>query len=165
MVAKNDIKTLQFHSRYHEYPSEGASYLCASPSYKRTVCTIYRFSCCAVFGYVCRAARDSRNSESAIRLEERALSCTEIPADPSLTETHAADAMTGFTESALVKRLMDLNPSQQSIQTLSLWLIHHRKHHPTIVKIWFKEMCKGNDYPVAISLPTAGSKRPNTRVR
>jgi regulator of Ty1 transposition protein 103 len=51
--------------------------------------------------------------------------------------------MTGFTESALIKRLMDLNPSQQSIQTLSLWLIHHRKHHPTIVKIWFKEMCKG----------------------
>lgn len=51
--------------------------------------------------------------------------------------------MTGFTESALVKRLMDLNPSQQSIQTLSLWLIHHRKHHPTIVKVWFKEMCKG----------------------
>ncbi|KAG5323060.1 RPR1B protein, partial [Acromyrmex heyeri] len=50
--------------------------------------------------------------------------------------------MTGFTESALVKRLMDLNPSQQSIQTLSLWLIHHRKHHPTIVKIWYKEMCK-----------------------
>ncbi|XP_012524696.1 regulation of nuclear pre-mRNA domain-containing protein 1B [Monomorium pharaonis] len=65
--------------------------------------------------------------------------------------TKAADgsrrsAMTGFTESALVKRLMDLNPSQQSIQTLSLWLIHHRKHHPTIVKIWFKEMCKVKDH-------------------
>ncbi|XP_043262900.1 regulation of nuclear pre-mRNA domain-containing protein 1B [Colletes latitarsis] len=53
--------------------------------------------------------------------------------------------MTGFTESALVKRLMDLNHSQQSIQTLSLWLIHHRKHHPTIVKVWFKEMCKVKD--------------------
>ncbi|XP_012271931.1 regulation of nuclear pre-mRNA domain-containing protein 1B isoform X2 [Orussus abietinus] len=53
--------------------------------------------------------------------------------------------MAGFTESALVKKLMDLNPSQQSIQTLSLWLIHHRKHHPTIVKVWFKEMCKVKD--------------------
>lgn len=52
--------------------------------------------------------------------------------------------MAGFTESALVKKLLDLNPSQQSIQTLSLWLIHHRKHHPTIVKVWYKEMCKGN---------------------
>lgn len=52
--------------------------------------------------------------------------------------------MAGFTENALVKKLMDLNPSQQSIQTLSLWLIHHRKHHGTIVKVWFREMCKGN---------------------
>lgn len=51
--------------------------------------------------------------------------------------------MAGFTESALVKKLVDLNASQQSIQTLSLWLIHHRKHHPVIVKVWFKEMCKG----------------------
>ncbi|XP_066598963.1 regulation of nuclear pre-mRNA domain-containing protein 1B [Prorops nasuta] len=53
--------------------------------------------------------------------------------------------MTGFTESALVKRLMDLNPSQQSIQTVSLWIIHHRKHHPSIVKVWFKELCKVKD--------------------
>ncbi|XP_051175866.1 regulation of nuclear pre-mRNA domain-containing protein 1B [Leptopilina boulardi] len=53
--------------------------------------------------------------------------------------------MAGFTESALVKKLVDLNASQQSIQTLSLWLIHHRKHHPVIVKVWFKEMCKVKD--------------------
>ncbi|XP_011297343.1 regulation of nuclear pre-mRNA domain-containing protein 1B [Fopius arisanus] len=53
--------------------------------------------------------------------------------------------MAGFTENALVKKLLDLNPSQQSIQTLSLWLIHHRKHHGTIVKVWFREMCKAKD--------------------
>ncbi|XP_058805394.1 regulation of nuclear pre-mRNA domain-containing protein 1B [Phymastichus coffea] len=53
--------------------------------------------------------------------------------------------MAGFTEGALVKKLMELNPSQQSIQTLSLWLIHHRKHHATIVKVWFKELCKAKD--------------------
>ncbi|KAK0080227.1 hypothetical protein PV326_008279, partial [Microctonus aethiopoides] len=53
--------------------------------------------------------------------------------------------MAGFTENALVKKLMDLNPSQQSIQTLSLWLIHHRKHHGTIVKVWFREMCKAKN--------------------
>lgn len=50
--------------------------------------------------------------------------------------------MSAFTESALVKKLLDLNSSQQSIQTLSLWLIHHRKHHSNIVKSWFKEMQK-----------------------
>lgn len=51
--------------------------------------------------------------------------------------------MSGFTEIALVKKLEDLNPSQQSIQTLSLWLIHHRKHHQNIVKTWYRELLKG----------------------
>lgn len=43
----------------------------------------------------------------------------------------------------MVKKLSDLNPSQQSIQTLSLWLIHHRKHHSVIVKVWMRELVKG----------------------
>ncbi|XP_023703744.1 regulation of nuclear pre-mRNA domain-containing protein 1B [Cryptotermes secundus] len=53
--------------------------------------------------------------------------------------------MAGFTEGALSKKLADLNSSQQSIQTLSLWLIHHRKHHATIVKVWFRELQKAKD--------------------
>ncbi|XP_039755898.1 regulation of nuclear pre-mRNA domain-containing protein 1A isoform X2 [Pararge aegeria] len=53
--------------------------------------------------------------------------------------------MSGFTENALIRKLQDLNPSQQSIQTLSLWLIHHRKHHAAIVKTWFKELLKAKD--------------------
>lgn len=52
--------------------------------------------------------------------------------------------MSGFTENALIRKLQELNSSQQSIQTLSLWLIHHRKHHAVIVKTWFKEILKGN---------------------
>ncbi|RWS03189.1 regulation of nuclear pre-mRNA domain-containing protein 1B-like isoform X3 [Dinothrombium tinctorium] len=50
--------------------------------------------------------------------------------------------MSGFTSEALEKRLSELNNSQQSIQTLSLWLIHHRKHHSAIVQTWFKELRK-----------------------
>lgn len=50
--------------------------------------------------------------------------------------------MSGFTDSVLEKKLGELNNSQQSIQTLSLWLIHHRKHHKTIVQVWFKELKK-----------------------
>lgn len=52
--------------------------------------------------------------------------------------------MTSFTEGGLHKRLKDLNTSQQSIQTLSLWLIHHRKYAHTVVKIWSKELLSGN---------------------
>lgn len=51
--------------------------------------------------------------------------------------------MSAFTEQALIKKLADLNTSSQSIQTLSLWLIHHRKHHEKICKIWLKELQKG----------------------
>lgn len=51
--------------------------------------------------------------------------------------------MSGFTQQALEKKLTDLNSSQQSIQTLSLWLIHHKKHCRTIVQIWMKELKKG----------------------
>jgi regulator of Ty1 transposition protein 103 len=47
-----------------------------------------------------------------------------------------------YSESALERKLADLNNSQQSIQQLSLWLIHHRKHHASIIKVWYKEIIK-----------------------
>lgn len=51
--------------------------------------------------------------------------------------------MSAFTESALTTKLLALNSSQQSIQTLSLWLIHHRKHSQIIVKNWYRQLQKG----------------------
>ncbi|XP_050306354.1 regulation of nuclear pre-mRNA domain-containing protein 1B [Anthonomus grandis grandis] len=51
----------------------------------------------------------------------------------------------GFTESAFIKKLTELNNSSQSIQTLSLWLIHHRKHYTSVVKIWVKELIKAKE--------------------
>ncbi|KAK6630984.1 hypothetical protein RUM44_003156 [Polyplax serrata] len=53
--------------------------------------------------------------------------------------------MAAFSEGALIKKLADLNPSQQSIQTLSLWLIHHRKHYAAIVQVWHKELIKASE--------------------
>ena len=50
--------------------------------------------------------------------------------------------MTGYSESALERKLSELNNSAQSIQQLSLWLIHHRKHYHSMVKLWFKEFGK-----------------------
>lgn len=52
--------------------------------------------------------------------------------------------MSAFTDDALVRKLKELNTSSQSIQTLSLWLIHHRKHHSNITKLWYRELsCAG----------------------
>ncbi|XP_053309633.1 regulation of nuclear pre-mRNA domain-containing protein 1B [Spea bombifrons] len=50
--------------------------------------------------------------------------------------------MASFTEPALEKKLSELSNSQQSVQTLSLWLIHHRKHAANIVTVWQRELRK-----------------------
>ncbi|KAG9330758.1 hypothetical protein JZ751_022169 [Albula glossodonta] len=50
--------------------------------------------------------------------------------------------MSAFSEAALEKKLSELSNSQQSVQTLSLWLIHHRKHSKTIVTVWYNELKK-----------------------
>ncbi|XP_071779756.1 regulation of nuclear pre-mRNA domain-containing protein 1B isoform X1 [Centroberyx gerrardi] len=50
--------------------------------------------------------------------------------------------MSSFSESALEKKLSELSNSQQSVQTLSLWIIHHRKHSALIVKVWHRELKK-----------------------
>ncbi|KAL7990149.1 hypothetical protein Chor_010503 [Crotalus horridus] len=51
--------------------------------------------------------------------------------------------MSSFSESALERKLSELSNSQQSVQTLSLWLIHHRKHAGPIVVVWHRELRKG----------------------
>ena len=48
-----------------------------------------------------------------------------------------------FSGSTLEKKLSELSNSQQSIQTLSLWLIHHRKHAKTVVEVWYKQLLEG----------------------
>ncbi|XP_070266869.1 regulation of nuclear pre-mRNA domain-containing protein 1B-like [Myotis yumanensis] len=50
--------------------------------------------------------------------------------------------MSSFLESALEKKLSELSNSQQSMQTLSLWLIHHRKQAGPIVSVWHRELRK-----------------------
>ncbi|PFX11552.1 regulation of nuclear pre-mRNA domain-containing protein 1B-like [Stylophora pistillata] len=50
--------------------------------------------------------------------------------------------MTSFSSATLEKKLSDLSNTQHSVQTLSLWLIHHRKHAKTIVQSWYKELTK-----------------------
>ena len=51
--------------------------------------------------------------------------------------------MSSFSDQNFVKKLTELNGTQQSIQTLSLWLIHHRKHSKSIIQVWYRELQKG----------------------
>jgi len=50
--------------------------------------------------------------------------------------------MSAYTEQVLIDKLRLLNDSQQSIQTLSHWIMYHRKRHRTSVEIWKRELFK-----------------------
>lgn len=47
-----------------------------------------------------------------------------------------------INESNLIKKFTTLTNTQDSVQTLSLWIIHHRAHHRKIVDIWAKVLKK-----------------------
>lgn len=48
----------------------------------------------------------------------------------------------GFTERSLDRKLAELNNTAISIQQLSLWLVHHKKHYPAIVRTWQNSLLK-----------------------
>lgn len=50
--------------------------------------------------------------------------------------------MSAFSEAALERKLSELSNSQQSVQTLSLWLIHHCKYMTLIVCVLEQELWK-----------------------
>jgi len=52
-------------------------------------------------------------------------------------------AVRPLDESSVEKKLRSLTNTQDSIQGLSLWIIHHKAHHEKIVELWFKAMKKG----------------------
>ena len=54
--------------------------------------------------------------------------------------------MSSFSTAVFVKKLGELNNTTPSIQTLSLWLIHHRKHASMVVQTWKKEVIRGESY-------------------
>ncbi|EDV18646.1 uncharacterized protein TRIADDRAFT_34884 [Trichoplax adhaerens] len=60
--------------------------------------------------------------------------------------------MASFSSAALEKRLTELSNSQQSVQTLSLWMMHHRKHSKAAVEVWHQEFQKGSDSGVVLTL-------------
>lgn len=49
-----------------------------------------------------------------------------------------------FNEENLMRKLDQCTPTQESIQTLALWIIHHKNHHELIAKLWLKKMSESS---------------------
>ncbi|KAH9520157.1 Regulation of nuclear pre-mRNA domain-containing protein 2 [Bulinus truncatus] len=47
-----------------------------------------------------------------------------------------------INEESVEKKLKTVNNTQDSIQSLSLWIIHHKSHHSKIVELWMKVLKK-----------------------
>mgnify|MGYP000079464782 CR=1 FL=1 len=54
--------------------------------------------------------------------------------------------MSSFSEANLVKKLETVTSSQESVQSLSLWVLHYQKHYKKIVDQWLKYYTKGKDF-------------------
>ena len=67
--------------------------------------------------------------------------CSQVLLGPSNIATHCPGpssqpcTMSGFSEATLSQKLAELNQTAPSIQGVSLWLLHHRKHYQTYVKV------------------------------
>ena len=49
--------------------------------------------------------------------------------------------MSSYSVQALREKLSRLTNSQESIETLSLWIIHHKQNAASTVSIWFEDLC------------------------
>jgi len=54
-----------------------------------------------------------------------------------------AQAMDTLDETWVEKKLMAATNTQESVQSLSLWALHHKTQHEKIVSIWFKVLKMG----------------------
>lgn len=48
-----------------------------------------------------------------------------------------------MSEENLEKKMLNVTNTQDSIQSLSLWLIHHKSHHKRVAEVWLKTVKKG----------------------
>lgn len=45
-----------------------------------------------------------------------------------------------FNEDSFLRKLDHVTPTQDSIQSLALWIIHHKHNHETICRLWLKKL-------------------------
>lgn len=68
---------------------------------------------------------------------------TRVRTSPYITLSRG-DKMSYYSEQALQEKLNRLSTSQDSIETLSTWIVHHRPHATTSISIWLQNYVDGN---------------------
>ena len=48
-----------------------------------------------------------------------------------------------FNEKSFLKKLDHLTPTQDSVQSLALWIIHHKINHDIICRLWLRKLNDG----------------------
>jgi len=48
--------------------------------------------------------------------------------------------MSGYSESALLRKLAEVKISAPSIQGVALWIMHHKKHYRATVRTWYRHL-------------------------
>lgn len=56
--------------------------------------------------------------------------------------TDESTSAASSSSSSFEKRLTLVNGTQESVQTLSLWILYHRSQHEHLIKTWFKVLKK-----------------------
>lgn len=51
--------------------------------------------------------------------------------------------MAHLNQKAFERKLQNMSSTQDSIQTVSLWMIHHKKHAEDMVVVWLEQLKKG----------------------
>lgn len=50
-----------------------------------------------------------------------------------------------LNQKAFERKLQNMSSTQDSVQTVSLWMIHHKKHAEDMVTVWLEQLKKGKD--------------------
>ena len=58
-----------------------------------------------------------------------------------------------LNQKAFERKLQNMSSTQDSVQTVSLWMIHHKKHAMDMGKIWLDQLKKGKVRPPSGASP------------
>ena len=67
-------------------------------------------------------------------------SSSSSPGQHSLSETSSPNSSGTFNERNFLMKLENVMPTQESIQSLGLWIIHNKIHHEVICRIWIDKL-------------------------